>query len=181
MADAGTTDQVGQPPEGGRMEPIAVIDHVHQSGVASIAVHACSPERGEYLVATGGDDQSMSVLLLHLDAHQARATLLTRASVPLAHRAALTDVQWAPHGPFLFSTGADQRVALWHWQVSTGEGVEESTLTLTFHSAYFVEVADTSSIQVLSLSSEEKSYEYRVVVGGMGLQCLRVCPSLPPQ
>lgn len=155
-----------QPP--GEMNPIVELNQIHQSGINSFSTLLVEQTKDfeKYLVATCGDDQAISCILLQFSRENSSVELLTKTHLPCSHRASVTckflifqffsififsliliGVQFFEN--LLFSTGPDQRVSVWKVNLL------DNKLQIVHLESYFSEIADASCLDVVSNHCEK--------------------------
>ncbi|XP_055587128.1 WD repeat-containing protein 6-like [Uranotaenia lowii] len=91
-------------------KPLYQVEH-HSSGINSFDIWQLPREAG-FLLATGGDDQSVVVSKIYLEANEFRFCIESQLRWEGAHSAQVTGIKFA--GPSsLWSTSVDQTVQLW--------------------------------------------------------------------
>lgn len=70
------------------LKEFAVVESVQQSGVNGMSIKAIgAPTDRKFLLATCGDDQSVTLVCGHVSSD---VTVMSKFTIPLAHRAAVT-------------------------------------------------------------------------------------------
>jgi WD40 repeat protein len=132
------------------------------------------------LIASGGDDGSLAVLLTRpissSNTRYATATVI----VNRIHASAVTACAVLAHNgtSFILTSGNDQWIRLWKVQIGVAEdettptGVKDEKPTISVHRAGRIKtnVADVSSMAVL----EEKGMHARVLICGVGMEVVRL-------
>ena len=111
-----------------------------------------------FALLTGGDDGAVAMASCTLDGQLAPGW---RSDT--AHASAVTCAAWLSHGDGFVTSGSDQRLVTWSQDGEAGY-VRASECVL--------DVADVGTLAAVVANSEA-----RVVVGGCGVQVLRVAPS----
>lgn len=137
----------------------------HQSGVNSIHAQVLPDENSSLLLlGTGGDDNSVTLSVLHLE--NRNVSIVANWSSNNAHAAQITGV-WL-FGKWLLSSSIDQRLTVWHWEWS-----DSSHLKCDFVHQTICSVPDIQDMQV----HQERDLLYVSVVG-KGVQIFSV--AFPP-
>ncbi|XP_056380771.1 WD repeat-containing protein 6 [Hyla sarda] len=140
--------------------PVCFTVSTHQSGINSLCIQMTT--EGQYLVASGGDDNSICVYWLILD-HNSQddpkggVQLLRSVSVSSAHAAHVTGLRIL-RDDLLVSASVDQRLTLWNIRDSGLQHV----------ATRFCHVADVSELDVWTHDKE-----HLCVLCGQGLEIVK--------
>ncbi|KAG8435956.1 hypothetical protein GDO86_007161 [Hymenochirus boettgeri] len=131
----------------------------HQCGINSLCVQ--ENKDGHYLVASGGDDNSIHICCVAIDRtcggdQRTNFHLLQEISVPSAHAAHVTGLNFLRED-LLASVSVDQRLTLWHLRDSD----------LSHVSTKFCHVADVSELHCWKATREDGHF---CVLCGQGLE-----------
>jgi WD40 repeat protein len=155
-------------------EPI----RIHQS--SSKAMHVHRLDDSTKLIASGGDDGSLAILLTRPTSSPITAYSSAPVLVSRIHASAVTACAILAHNgtTFILTSGNDQWIRLWKVQIGdvedeiTPTGVEDEKPTISVHRAGRIKtnVADVSSMAVL----EKKGMHARVLICGVGMEVVRL-------
>ncbi|KAJ2852854.1 WD repeat-containing protein 6 [Coemansia erecta] len=155
---------------GGILQPVTVIDNVHQSGVNTIDTWVL--QGTQIAIASGGDDNNLSYFTLDC------ADLLSQSKdfdcdiqrYENAHASSVQQLKFID-GCRLCSVGTDQRIAI--WAVNGSCGIEMTFMECT-------QVADPSAMTLLlarctsDSSANNKIDSVDVLVAGIGIESFKV-------
>ncbi|KAJ1980412.1 WD repeat-containing protein 6 [Dimargaris xerosporica] len=136
---------------------------VHQSGVNSLAMWSPPNQCGRITVASGGDDNCLTVSLFQMTMKNSQVTLApshVEAVQPFAHASAIQAVA-AVNSDHVITVATDQRINLWR----IDQPQPPHPLSAILVGAHFSHVADPSTAHVDCSNGRS-----RVIVGGIGLQ-----------
>jgi len=147
--------------------PLLEIKETHQSGINSFScrgIHELDNKEAneKFLIASGGDDQALSCVLLEFSKDTPSVKLISKTTFPCAHRASITCIKI--HNDLLFSVGPDQRISVWNLLIDE----RSESIQIQHRESYFSAVADTSCLDLRC----QPDGSVQVIVGGMGVQCL---------
>jgi WD40 repeat protein len=155
-------------------EPI----RIHQSSSKAMDVHCL--DDSTKLIASGGDDGSLAVLLTRPTSLPNTAYASAPVLVSRIHASAVTACAVLAHNgtTFILTSGNDQWIRLWKVQIGDAEddvtltAVKDEQPTISVHRAGKIKtnVADVSSMAVL----EEKGMHARVLICGVGMEVVRL-------
>ncbi|KAJ3296023.1 WD repeat-containing protein 6 [Borealophlyctis nickersoniae] len=125
----------------------------HQSGVNGLDVRLVteSPASPQLMVASGGDDNGVSVLRVWLkrDGPSTRVDRAASGTVPPTHSSPVSAVRIV-NATNVVTTSLDQRLNC--WEVSEGtvepENKKDGDLSLNLHNSYYLDIADISDMDV---------------------------------
>uniref|UniRef100_A0A1B6MKJ7 tRNA (34-2'-O)-methyltransferase regulator WDR6 n=2 Tax=Graphocephala atropunctata TaxID=36148 RepID=A0A1B6MKJ7_9HEMI len=133
---------------------------VHKSGVNSVSVSTQGIEEGRVLLATGGDDNTLSLRCYHIH-NPLSANTITSWACSTLHSSAITGVELLD-GQVL-CCGADQRVSLLSWHI-TGDH-----LSVNLVAQYCCSVPDIKGLSILHARQYDK---FTFCVYGVGMEVL---------
>ncbi|XP_013403103.1 WD repeat-containing protein 6 [Lingula anatina] len=143
-------------------EPFLVLP-LHQSGISAVDVQFI--KAGEYMVASGGDDNALHVTHIRLWRNQQDDNIsgeeVMRVSMATAHAAQITCVHFLD-STHVLTVSIDQRMVIWTLQAETFQ--------FNMLAARYVSVSDVASMDIWNKS--EKSCSAAVV--GVGIQLFDV-------
>ncbi|KAG7214130.1 hypothetical protein KM043_001484 [Ampulex compressa] len=135
---------------------------LHQSGINSFDLNVIS--ESEYLLATGGDDNSLSLMVFKIHEPKKHESLsisiLSKWSTKSAHSAQITGVKFANEDKFC-SVGMDQQVITYKYVHSSG------TLSVEILNRVFTSVPD---VQGMTLTSLERCSKTVACIYGKGFE-----------
>ncbi|XP_047990258.1 WD repeat-containing protein 6 [Leguminivora glycinivorella] len=131
----------------------------NKSGINSIASKVISNE--EILVATGGDDNAVHLVLIQIQPNLTSANLRSSFQLDSLHSSQVTGL--CVSGEYLVSASIDQRVSLLKWKVEEGIQCE-------FVSQTFCDVADVQGMEFM----ESDSDTIKVCVFGKGMEVIEL-------
>lgn len=127
----------------------------NKSGINSITSKLLS--NGNILVATGGDDNTIHLIIINIQPNLTSANLTSSFHMDSLHSSQITGLCFAEE--YLVSASVDQRVSLLKWKV--GEGI-----LCEFVSQTFCDVADVQGMELMEGDSET----IKVCVFGKGME-----------
>ncbi|GFR79552.1 WD repeat-containing protein 6-like, partial [Elysia marginata] len=119
------------------LQPVICLK-AHQSGINSL--HALQVSDSNTLVASGGDDNSIS--LHNLLISDSQVTLVAKGTKKDAHSAQITGI-WLVSRSLMVSTSIDQRVSIWSLTQN------KDSIEVAMISCKYIEIADVSCMDVL--------------------------------
>eukprot|EP00890_Picochlorum_soloecismus_P002705 jgi/Picsp_1/3435/NSC_06273-R1_wd40 repeat domain-containing protein len=154
------------------LDPIAWHKGVHQSGVNGMSVTTHTENHNISIIVSGGDDQSLNVMMVGSD-----GALLQNVTLPNAHTSAIRDV-WADKDT-VFSIGLDQQIRIWRISAKYGShnlaGQLDSNgmrvLKLTEMVCRYLQVLEPASLDVCT-EQENKGKSYIIQVAGRGMEII---------
>ncbi|KAG8269704.1 WD repeat-containing protein 6 [Homalodisca vitripennis] len=135
-------------------------ERIHQNGVNSVSVITEGLGEGKVLLATGGDDNMLSLRSYQLHSPLS-VTTTTSWSCSTLHSSVITGVELT--NEWLLCCGADQRVSLLTWLLS------EDNLTVNLVAQYCCSVPDIKGLTILHPG---KCEEFTFCVYGVGMEVL---------
>ncbi|XP_047325939.1 uncharacterized protein LOC124929581 isoform X2 [Impatiens glandulifera] len=145
-----------------RIQPLHVLNGIHQSGVNCLRVSHIQNLTGldsgsrHIMVVSGGDDQAVNCLQVSLDKNS-RMIVTHHERIASAHSSAVKGI-WTD-GNWVFSTGLDQRVRCWRLD-------NQGRLTERAH--LIVSVPEPEALDVQLYGRDR----YQIAVAGRGMQIM---------
>nr|XP_006818580.1 PREDICTED: WD repeat-containing protein 6-like [Saccoglossus kowalevskii] len=130
----------------------------HQSGVNSLAVLQVKDDI--FVIASGGDDNGVSLLLIHVDDSNFSISVIDMFKIPSAHAAQVTGAEWLDSST-LVTVSIDQRLCTWKVTLD-----HSSIQQVDLQFSKFVSVADLSCMEFW-VNRQGKQY---YLLSGVGFQ-----------
>lgn len=140
---------------------------IHGSGINALAIQNSKNLSHSFLIATGGDDNSLCVMLCQVNDNKIH--IITESCVENAHATQITGLEIIEDTETssrfsLISCSIDQRVTKWNIEIILNK------INIIFINSIFTNIADISSMNALARTEHSNS----VLVCGQGLSVVSI-------
>eukprot|EP00003_Mantamonas_plastica_P001431 TRINITY_DN11002_c0_g1_i1.p1 TRINITY_DN11002_c0_g1~~TRINITY_DN11002_c0_g1_i1.p1 ORF type:complete len:291 (+),score=111.21 TRINITY_DN11002_c0_g1_i1:86-874(+) len=144
--------------------PLREITGVHQSGVNCMMMGQM--DERHWLMATGGDDQAVSVCCLDLTSESGEIEVIGAVKLPFAHGAAVNGIALIDN--ILLTTGIDARLNV--YRVLSQDSGTKLSLKVISEACTILAISDINSMAV----NKRDQGVYTVAIVGMGMEVVEL-------